>query len=298
MSWALVARKDFEDAIRSRKFWSIIGVSLLFLVIVAFGAGTGDTEGGGELVYQLFNSIGSQMVVPVTGLVFGYLAVAGERESGSLRVLFGLTHGRRDVMIGKLLSRVGMMVVAMLVSAVVVAGLVVALFEGFDVGVFLAFTVLTVLLAIAFTGIAVGISAATGTRARAMAGAVGSYVAFLVLWYPAVAIVHYVLEGELAGVTLPDWYLGALMLNPLIAYSEALGGVLERYLSGFIGWPFVVEDVPREALADDTALLLSNRAAGKAPFFVSEWFAVLVLIAWFVVPVAVGYWRFEAADLN
>jgi ABC-2 type transport system permease protein len=298
MSWALVAHKDFADAIQSRKFWSILGVSLLFLAIVAFGAGTGDTDGGQELVYQLFNTVGSQMVVPVTGSIFGYMAVAGERESGSLRVLFGLTHGRRDVLVGKLLSRAGMMVVAMLVSAVVVAGLILALFEGLDLGIFLRFSVLTVLLAVTFTGIAVGVSAATGTRARAMGGAVGSYVAFLILWYPAVAIVHYVLEGELAGMTLPDWYLGALMVNPLIAYSQALGGVLDQYLSGFIGWPFIVEDVPQEALADDTALLLSNRAAGEAPFFVSEWFAVVVLVAWFAVPVALGYWRFARADLN
>jgi ABC-2 type transport system permease protein len=298
VSWALVAHKDFEDAIRSRKFWAIIGVSLLFLVIVAFGAGTGETDPQQELVYQLFNNIGSQLVVPVMGLIFGYLAVAGERESGSLRVLFGLTHGRRDVLLGKLLSRVGMMVVAMLVSSAVVAGLVLGLTDGFDVGIFLAFTGLTALLAVTFTGIAVGISAATGSRARAMGGAVGSYVAFLILWHPAVAIAHYLLEGELAGVAPPDWYLGALMLNPLTAYSEVLGAVLDRYLTGFIGWPFIVEDVPQEMLQDETALLLSNRAAGEAPFYVSEWFAVVVLLAWFVVPVALGYWRFARADLN
>lgn len=298
MSWTLVAHKDFADAIRSRKFWSMIGVSLLFLIIVAFGAGTGDTDGGQELVYQLFNTVGSQMVIPVMGLIVGYLAIAGERESGSLRVLFGLTHGRRDVVVGKLLSRAGMMLVAMVLSAIVVAGLVLALFDGFDVEIFIGFSVLTVLLALTFTGLAVGISAAAGSRARAMGGAVGSYVVFLILWYPAVAIGHYLLEGELAGVTPPDWYLGALMLNPLLAYSEALGQVLEQYLSGFIGWPFIVEDVPQEVLADETALLLSNRAAGDAPFFVSEWFAIVVLVAWLVVPVTVGYWQFQRADLN
>jgi len=298
MSWALVAHKDFADAIQSRKFWSIIGVSLLFLVIVAFGAGTGETDPQQELVYQLFNNIGSQLVVPVTGLIFGYLAVAGERESGSLRVLFGLTHGRRDVMVGKLLSRAGMMIIAMLVSAAVVAGLVVALTDEFDLGMFFAFTGLTALLAVTFTGIAVGISAATGSRTRAMGGAVGSYVAFLILWHPAVAIVHYLLEGELAGINPPDWYLGALVLNPLIAYTEALGQVLDQYLTGFIGWPFIVENVPQELLTDETALLLSNRAVGEAPFYLSQWFAVVVLVAWFVGPVVLGYRRFSRADLN
>lgn len=299
MSYRQIACKDFEDAVRSGMFWAIIGVSLLLLVVVAFGVATDDLDGvGAEVVYLLYSQLGADLVIPVMGLVFGYMAIAGERQSGSLRILFGLSHNRRDVMVGKVLSRSALITVGMIVSVTVVLGLVVALFDNFDVGTFLAFAGLTVLLALTFTGIAVGVSAMTGTRGRAMGGAIGSYVAFQILWYPFVAILHYALEGELAGVEAPDWYLLLLMLNPIEAYRQSLGQVIGQHMFGMIWWPNIVEDIPDEALSQDDSLLFANRAAGDAPFYLGEWFGVLVLAAWFAVPIALGYWRFQNADLN
>lgn len=298
MSWRLVARKDFEDVIRSWMFWTIIGVSLLLMVIVTFGVATGDmNQIGQNLVYVLFNSLGSQLVIPIMALIFGYMAIAGERQSGSLRILFGLSHNRWDVMVGKLLSRSGVMVIGTLLSCAVVGALIVMLFDSFEVGTFLTFVVLTTLLALTFTGIAIGISSTTGTRARAMGGAIGSYVGFMLLWHPFVAILHYVIEGELVGLEAPNWYLGLLAVNPLTAYRETLGQQLDQYLSALIGWPNIVEDVPPSAMAEEGTLLLTNRAS-DAPFYLTDWFAVAVLLAWFAVPVALGYWRFQKADLN
>jgi ABC-2 type transport system permease protein len=299
MSYRQIARKDFEDAVRSGMFWGIIGISLLLLVVVAFGIATDDLDGvGEEVIYVLYSQLGADLVIPVMGLVFGYLAVAGERQSGSLRILFGLSNNRRDVVLGKVLSRTALIVIGMIVSVTVVFGLVVALFDSFDVGTFLAFAGLTTLLAMAFTGIAVGISSTTGTRGRAMGGAIGTYVAFQILWYPFVAIIHYAVEGELAGVEAPDWYLLLLALNPIEAYRNSLGQVIEQHLFGMIWWPNIVEEIPQEALAQDDSLLLANRAAGDAPFYLSEWFGVVVLLAWFAFPIALGYWRFQNADLN
>lgn len=298
MSWQLVARKDFEDVVRSRMFWAVIGVPMLLLVIAAFGVATENLdEIGQELVYDMFNNLGSQLLVPIMALMFGYLAIAAERQSGSLRILFGLTHNRRDVLIGKLASRSAAMVTAMLVASAVIVGLIMYLFGSLDVELFLKFLGLTVLLALSFTGIAVGISSMTGSRSRAMGGAAGIYVVFMILWYPAVAILHYALEGELAGVEAPNWYLGLLMLNPLNAYSEALGQAAGEYFGSFISWPTIVEDIPQELLTEQTTLLLSNRAA-EAPFYLDGWFAGFVMLVWFVVPVAVGHYKFERADLN
>jgi ABC-2 type transport system permease protein len=298
MSWQLVARKDFEDAVRSWMFWAIIAVALGLLVIVSFGVATGETDEIGQtLVYSLFNSLGAQILVPGMAMVFGYLAIAGERQSGSLRVLFGLSHGRRDVFVGKLLSRSGLLGVGVALSVGVVAGLVVLLFDGFDVGLFVGFAWLTLLLALSFVGLAVGISAATSTRAKAMGGAIATYVGLLIGWHPAAAMAHYLLEGELPGLSPPDWYLLALQLNPLTAYRHALGRLADDYMWPFIGWPNIVEDIPQDALASDTALLVGERAAGS-PFYATDWFVAAVLLAWFAVPLALGYWRFRGADLN
>lgn len=200
-------------------------------------------------------------------------------------------------MVGKLLSRSGVMVIGTLLSCAVVGALIVMLFDSFEVGTFLTFVVLTTLLALTFTGIAIGISSTTGTRARAMGGAIGSDVGFMLLWHPFVAILHYVIEGELVGLEAPNWYLGLLAVNPLTAYRETLGQQLDQYLSALIGWPNIVEDVPPSAMAEEGTLLLTNRAS-DAPFYLTDWFAVAVLLAWFAVPVALGYWRFQKADLN
>lgn len=299
MSWTLIARKDFEDVIQSGMFWAVMGVSLLLMSIVTFGVSTGGLDDlGQEIVYSLFDTLGTQLVVPVIALVFGYMAIAGERTSGSLRVLFGLGHNRRDVILGKLVSRSVVMTIGALLSCAVVAGLILSLFDTFETGTFLGFVGLTILLTLAFTGIAIGVSSTTGSRGRAMSGAIGSYVLFKLMWHPFVAVFHYAVEGELVGAEAPDWYLGLLMLNPLTAYSDTLGQLIGQSTFSLIDWSTVVEDVPQEAAREQGALLLANRTAGEVPFYLEQWFAVVVLLAWFLVPVALGAWRFQRADLN
>ncbi|MFC4246222.1 ABC transporter permease [Natribaculum luteum] len=298
MSYRLVARKDFEDVVRSKMLWSILGVFVLLMAIISFGIGTNDLGDATWVeILGLFNSLGAQLLIPVTALIFGYMAIAGERQSGSLRILFGLSHDRRDVVFGKFCSRVAIMVVAAVLLCLVTLGVALALFGVPDVGTFLAFAGLTVLLAASFTGIAVGISSLTGNRAKAMGGAIGSYVVFVLLWHPFVAAVHYLSAGELVGYDAPSWYFLLLRLNPLVAYRDALGLLTDQYLWPIIGWSTIVEDVSMEQASGD-ALLLTNRLSGDLPFYLTEWGSVVVLLAWLVVPVAVGYWHFSRADLN
>jgi len=295
VSWRLIARKDFEDVVRSGAFWAIIAVSLVLMGVVAFSLATDDlATTDEELVYVIFSSLGAQFILPVAGLVFGYLAIAGERESGSLRVLFGLTHSRTDIMFGKLVSRCAVMLVGGAIAVVATALIIVALFDSFAPGAFLWFTILTVLLTLAFTAIAVGISAVSRTRGRAMAGAVGSYLLFFFIWHPLLAVLHYAIKGHLANYLAPDWYLFGLMLNPLEAYREAIGLVTGQYVEHLLDWNRVVESVtvPRGETAR-----LSERAF-DAPVYLSEWAAVVVLLLWFITPIIVGYWQFQRADLS
>lgn len=299
MSWWLIARKDATDLARSAKLWAVVGISLVLMVVVGFGIGTEPSEVrealGHELVYLVYASLGSQFILPVICLLFGYLAIAGERESGSLRVLFGLNHNRQDVFLGKLLSRSSVMLFTGLITIGAALGLIIWLFDSFDLGIFLQFSLLTLLLILAFTGLAVGISAMAATRTRAMAGAIGSYVAFFFLWYPLVAMVHYALEGDIAGYSPDTWYLVALMLNPLEAYREALGQVTDNYVEHVLNWDHVVEDVG--GTPPGHTMRLEDRAMDSSSLL-TESFAMVVLLAWFVIPVIIGYWRFQRVDLN
>lgn len=299
MTWAQVARKDFEDSIRSRMLWAAMAAFVLLMGIVVGAAATGDlSEADPTNLIVVFSQLGGQLLVPIVALMIGYMAIVGERESGSLRVLFGLSHSRSDVFAGKFVSRLGVIGVAALVACGVAIALAVLLFGSIDAGTFLGFVAVTLLLGAAFTSIAVCVSAMTASRAQAMAGAIGAYVLFIMLWHPIVAGLHYALNGELVGVEGPAWYFLLLRFNPLTAYVHTTGSLADQFINGLIGWETIVEDVALSQLQQPDALLLSNRVSGDLPYYLSDWSAGLILLAWVVVPAAVGYWRFEAADLN
>lgn len=297
MTWRHIARKDFEDVIRSRMIWGIVGVFVMLMALITFGAAAGQSDGGGDDIIYLFANVGGQLLVPIVALVVGYMAIVGERRSGSLRMFFGLSFDRSDVFLGKLASRIGVIVVATLVTCALAGGASLLLFGAVPVSAFVGFTAFTVLFGATFTSIAVSVSAMTGSRMRAMAGAIGSFVVFTMLWHPIVGGLYYLLNGELVGYDAPTWYFLALRLNPLSAYNRGVSMLVDQYLYGIIGWPNVVADIPAEKLQQG-GLMVSHRLGGDLPAYLSEWATPFVLLGWILVPIAIGYWRFERADLN
>ena len=299
MTSAQIARKDFEDAVRSRMVWAAVGVFVLLMGIIGASAATNDlSEADPTMLINLFANIGGQLLVPIIALMVGYMAIVGERQSGSLRVLFGLSHSRRDVFVGKLASRLGLVAVVTLVACAVAVVLALVLFDSLPVATFLGFVGITILLGAAFAAIAVGVSAMAETRMRAMGGAIGSFVVFTMIWHPLVAGIHYLVEGELAGLEAPNWYFFLLRLNPLEAYTQVSSSLADQFIWGLIGWQSIVEDVPASTFQDPSALLLSNRVAGDLPFYLSGWFAAVTMLVWIAVPALVGYRSFRDADLN
>lgn len=299
MSVAVVARKDVEDVLRSKLLWSILGLFVLLMIIVTAGASSGElADAGPGAVMAMFVNIGAGLLLPIAAIFVGFLAITGERESGSLRVLFGLNHRRVDVLGGKLVSRIAAIVVVALVACAVVGGMSLALFGDVDPIPFAAFTSLTVLLAAMLTAFAVGVSAMSATRYRAMGGAIAGYLAFVMFWYPAVAGLHVLIEGELPGYRLPEWYLLLQYLNPLEAYRQAIMLLTGENASLLVGWSFIVEDIDPGVTAEAGWLAANHRIEGSLPVYLSEWFAAVVLLVWIGVSVLIGYWRFERADLN
>lgn len=297
MSWQTVARKDFEDVIRSWMLWAILGVFALMMGVVAIGVSTDDTdEVGVALIYDLFNTLGAELLIPLTAMIVTYMAITGERESGSLRILFGLTHSRRSVFLGKFCSRLATMLFATVVLVSITAGVILYVFGTIDVRLFLGFAGLTLLFAGTFVGIALGISAATGNRTRALGGAIGVYVLFMVLWDTLVAVLFRVTQGHFPGLEAPAWYFFLQRLNPLTAYREALILMTDHYIWAMVG-SAILEDLSGEEITGE-ALMLTNRVGGDLPIYLTEWASVVVLFVWAIVPLVIGYWRFEAADLN
>lgn len=131
-----------------------------------------------------------------------------------------------------------------------------------------------------------------------VASAVAAGMTVVMFWHPAVAGLYYLLEGELPGSQIPGWYLRLRDLNPLDAYRQAFVLLTGENASLLVGWAYLVEAIDPAVTAEAGWMVASNRVEGQLPLDLSEWFAAVVLLAWITVPIAVGYWRFQRADLN
>ncbi|WP_277553270.1 ABC transporter permease [Halobaculum limi] len=284
-----VARVDLRTAIRSRMVrWltgvltglSVLGVSLVALLGVEDATAV---DAVGPL------SLPAVLVVPLAAIVVGYVAVVGERRTGSLKVLLGFPVSRGAVVAGKLVARAATVVLAVLVAFAVSGVLAAVLYGGVPLGRYAAFTLATVALGVAFAGSAVGVSAAVATRGRALALAVGSYLLLVLFWQPVVAGIHYAATGDLPGTVVPAWYLLLDRLSPVGAYQVLVRAALDTTATASV---FAVR--PPAASA---ASLSAQLGGDPIPWYLSNVAAALVLCMWTVLPVGVGYLRFRGRDL-
>lgn len=277
-NWQVVAAKEFADARRSRLVWGLIALvavttgltALLPLVVPEFG--------GSVLTGIGAASEFAAILVPIVALVAAYLAVAGERESGSARLLLGLEPDRSTVVFGKFVGR----------SAVVVVGVAVGFGLG-GVAVGLAYgelplvpfgTVLglTAALGVAFVGIAVGISAASATRARAMTLGVAVYLALALLWDLVPQVAYLLVFGTPPQGTVPAWFLLLQGLSPSGAYTTLVTVALSA--------------------GDPSIPGIAAMTGGVTPVYLRWWTFAGVLLLWTVLPLLGGYVAFQRADLN
>ncbi|MFC7098462.1 ABC transporter permease [Halobaculum marinum] len=289
MSALGVARVDLRTAARSRMVWwltavltalSVVGVSLVALLDVE-GATVVDAVGP--------LSLPAVLLVPLAAIVVGYEAVVGERRSGSLKVLLGFPVSRAAVVVGKVTARASTVTLAVVVAFGVAGAVAAVLYDGVPAGRYLAFTLATIGLGVAFVGLSVGISTAVATHGRALALAVGSYLLLVLFWKPVVAGVHYAATGAVPGNEVPAWYLLLERVSPTVAYDVLTRAALDTSATASV---FAVRP-PAASAASVSAQL----GGAPVPWYLSNLAAVLVVCAWTVLPVAVGLVRFRRRDL-
>jgi ABC-2 type transport system permease protein len=275
VSLEAVARKDFEDAVRSR--W-LLGLTALFVALVSAAAwvvnpGPGQTASTNALLNSLF--IRDALVttlMPLIALVIAYSAVVGERESGSLKLLLSLPHSRAEVVFGKVLGRSAALTVALLVgfllpAVVLGAG---ALRFTFDPVAYLGYTLLTAVLGVVFVAIAVGFSAATASQRIAIGGAIALYFLFVPLW----GAVQFPLQLWLGMGGGPAWLPveGQTLFRFLRVFNPT--GSFKILAGAYLGEGLYAGDNVRMQVASTSMLL-----------------------AWLLGVPLLGLWRFERADL-
>ncbi|MDQ2050393.1 ABC transporter permease [Natronolimnohabitans sp. A-GB9] len=295
-----IAKKDFQDAVRSWVFW---GLSIFFFVLLVGVTGTlsyfGEdiaAEGATTDMLVLFTSEITRLVIPLIALVLGWKAIAGERETGSIKILLSLPHSRKDVLLGKLLGRSAVLSVSLVVGFALAAVVVAALLGGFDVVDYVGLLAMSIVYGVAYTSIAVALSSLTRSTTIAGAAMVGVFVLFYVVWnalqqafellaqreilFFDTVTYTFELDGqEVQSERLQDWVYFILNVDPGEAYNRGLSLVTNT-----------------DAI-EAQVQLNEQMFGGELPFFLQDWFSFLILLFWIVVPIAVALWRFDRVDL-
>lgn len=293
-----VAKKDFQDSVRSWMFW---GLSIFFFTLLValtgvvsyFGEDLAAQDVTTEVLVVFVSEI-TRLVLPLIALILGWKAIAGERESGSIKILLSLPHSRKDVLLGKLIGRSAVLSLSLVVGFVLAAIIVAALLGSFDIVDYLGLLAMSILYGVAYTSIAVSLSSLTRSTTIAGAAMVGVFVLFYIVWNAITSALRLLMDrGTISGESytvetnegpvelerLPDWAFFIESIDPGYAYNNALSIVTGAAESDL--------DVQLEAVMFN----------GDIPFYLQDWFGFLILLFWIVVPIAVALYRFDQVDL-
>lgn len=272
-----VAREDARQAIRSRLVWS---ATVLLAVMFLPSTGTSARPD----IYPIEEYL---LLIPVDLMTFSlvvvaavcYSAIVGERVTGTVRFVLGLPATRRDLVLGKLLSRSVVVAVALGVILTIANLLVV---QGYGSPHLAAFWVMGSWMfgyVMVWSAVAVGYSAAFESPYRTIGALVVTYVGFSfnfgvwgVLVRPAFALVF---TGSADAPTYeslvdaPLWFRVTERLNPLVDFWQAARWSVDAVGPG-------------------------TPTGGALPHLAGT----VVFLAFGAAPLVVGIRRFEGADLG
>ncbi|WP_226483139.1 ABC transporter permease [Natrinema amylolyticum] len=290
-----VAKKDFQDSVRSWLFW---GLSVFFFTLMAALAGFLAWAEFEQLTTLSFISLISEvcrLVIPLIALILGWKSIAGERETGSIKVLLSLPHSRKDVLVGKLLGRTAVLSLSLGIGFLIGMFAVAVAVTEFSFPAYIAFLAMTIVYGLAYMAIAVSLSSVTRSTTMAGAAMFGVFVLFYIVWNSIRRGLTILMNrGHIEGVSymgtsftgqevemtrLPNWALFIDMIDPGNAYQNTI--TLFSGLSGEnIGTTF------NEAAFPD-----------GLPFYLQDWFSLVILLFWIVVPMAVALYQFDRVDI-
>jgi len=271
--WRAIARKDVQDAGRSRTVWLVFAL----LVVSAVGFVVLDTRSGDPDYLAFVDGLAGIVGVglPLLSILLGYRAIAHERIDGSIRLSLSFPHSRRELLVGKFLGRSVVLLVPTVVIVLLAGAVAVVRYEpAAAIRWYPWVLLLTAGYGLAFLAVAVGLSMSTTVDRRLTLGAFGVYLLAVSLWDTLVSATVLVLHRFRfeALAELPSWAYLAHLLQPSEAYYHLLR---------------VGVDVDR-----------ANRyAEAGTPWFVEPPVAALVLLAWTATPLLVGFALFRRADL-
>lgn len=216
-SVGLLSAKELADAWRNRWFllftatFTLLALGLSWLSMAGV-SGTG-FSGLGRTAASLMNL--AVLIVPLMGLTLGAGAIAAERERGALLYLLAQPVSPAEVVLGKFLGLSGA-VLAALAAGFGLAGLAIARRSGGgEVGAYLTFLALAVLLAMA--AVALGLLVSALSRRGSVALGVALFLWFLLVFLGDLGVMGTSLVLEMQ----PGQLLAATLVNPLELFKVA-----------------------------------------------------------------------------
>jgi len=284
VSLLTVAHDDFTNARRSYAVLGVIGV-LTTIVGLIFVSEIGVYDDPYRTLFDV--SFFLFLVFPIVLAPLTYLAIAGDRDGGAIKYVMGLPNSRAEYVFGKLASRLGVTLAAVLLAVGVGFLVALATFTNApDVVMFATFAGVSMLFAFAFVGIYVGVSAVTASRSRAMLGVFGAYFVLVPFWFgflPVISLTELLgTAADLLGVTLSQNTTQFVQsLSPATAYLYSTEVVYQSVLPNpaYQGMTATFTEVPDEIYRE-------------------FWFNALVMFAWGAGSMLVGYLSFRRSELG
>ncbi|WP_225336187.1 ABC transporter permease subunit [Halomicrobium urmianum] len=274
-----IARRDFADAARSKLLWGVTAV-LIVATLPAFNGLLGSQIIDDAADAAAFVPMSFQFYVTPLAIIVAYRSIVGERSSGSLRLLFGHPVTRRDFVLGKTFSRIALVVAVLLTATAALTVAIVATYGELPLLLLVVVAAYVAAYGAVMTTLTVGVSAAAETRLQSLTGMLGLFLVFgpFRLWHdlaiPAAALLFTGSTSpgisQLDPGTWPTWYLYVQRLNPMETFTMTHG-----FVAGLV-----------------------NSTSGSVGDTTVQLFGLCVLLAWAVVPLMLGFRRFDRADLN
>jgi Cu-processing system permease protein len=259
-----LAQREVTDALRNRWFIAYAGAFVTLTVALAImiisSAGYGGVSGFGRTSAALINLV--LFLAPLMGLSLGAQALATEREQGTMNYLLAQPISTLELFLAKFIG-LAIATGTAIVTGFALSTLIISYLDSTqDVGVFVALTGLTVLLA--WVSLSLGYLISSVSRRTTSALGVA-----MVVWLGLVLVGNLGLMGTAVILDLsPDTLLATTLLNPLESYRIAAVQLLRNSLE-LLGPAGLVA---QHRFGDSTLPALT-----------------LVLVLWLVIPLTLAY---------
>lgn len=343
---AVVAKKEFFDSMQSRTFLLIFGI---FLALMLASSVTGVSNYSKQLdqyqkmqvEYQdseffmyfpeptLTSVVFQEMVTyigvigSIMAIILGYNAISGEKERGNLKLLLSYPLYREDVINGKFLGKIGVLVLTLVITSILSVAVALTMgmnLTGSDLVAIVMFMGVSIVYLITFLGISIFFSAVSKNGASSM---LNSFMFWIV---SAMIITSF--SGVVADAVVPideTTYYGKISSTESVAVSftnteeslESADGdqgdsIFDKYqqrwkiqnmIESFVSPTQNYEQIASAVIGNDMSNIMissvsSQSEKGMSEILLGKMSNIITMLVWAIVSLVATYLVFMRQDIR